>query len=375
MQSHRRVLALICRELPEARGRSPECLASCRADVNLNMMSAFTSSPADRDSITALLSAALGIGENAPALDPNFQQWKYWGPHPLIDVSRSHILKEQGSVVAHGCVWPIQLCAPSGSFKAFHLIDWAARRDIPGAGMQVLRQCCCGMAAMFSIGGSAMTRKILPAFGFKPYNHMTFLHRPLRPLQRALRESPADWKMPARVLHNLYMHLYPSRTLPEGWHVSPAELGQIPESLWPTASAGVAVSQRSSQLLTHVMTCPAIRRSACGLLSRGTNPAAAYLLLVQVRNQVRLADYGPSDLDEETSRILGLGAQALALSLFPDATAVIAATSELPTRYGFLRSGFRLIGEEPIKVLKLDKSLSSIASFRLTLLDWDALCL
>lgn len=335
----------------------------------------YTSSPGDRNNITSLLSAALGIGENAPEVDQRFQQWKYWGPHPLIGVSRSHILKEQGAIVAHGGVWPIELCTPSGYFKAFHLIDWAAKRDSPGAGMQVLRQCCCGMAAMFSIGGTAMTKKILPAFGFKSYNHMSFLQRPLRPLQPALRESPADWKAPARVLRNLYRYLYPSRTLPQGWHVSRTELGQIPESLWPSASAGMAASQRSSQLISHVMSCPAIRRSACGLLSRGANPAAAYFLLVQVRDQVRLADYGPTDLDEETSRILGLGAQALALSLFPDAIAMIAATSELPTLSGFFRSGFSLNYEEPIRVLKLDPSLGSIDRFRLTLLDSDALYL
>ena len=220
-----------------------------------------------------------------------------------------------------------------------------------------------------------MARKILPAFGFKPYNHMTFLRRPLRPLQPALRVSPADWKMPVRVLRNLYWYLYPSRTLPEGWRVAPANPGQIPESLWPTSTAGVAVSQRSSELLSHIMTCPAIRQSACVLLSRGVNSAAAYLLLVQVRDQVRLADYGPAGLDEETSRILGLSAQVMALSLFPDATDVTAATSEPFTRAGFLRSGFRLGHEETIKVLKLDKSLSSIDRFRLTLLDWDSLCL
>jgi hypothetical protein len=335
----------------------------------------YISSPGDRNNITSLLSEALGIGENASVVDQRFQQWKYWEPHPLIAVSRSHILKEQGTIVAHGGVWPIELCTPSGYFKAFHLIDWAARRDSPGAGMQVLRQCCLGMAAMFSIGGTVMTKKILPAFGFKSYNHMSFLQRPLRPLQPALRESAADWKMPARVLRNLYRYLYPSLTLPQGWHVSRTEADQIPKSLWPSSSATVAASQRSSQLISHVMSCPAIRRSACGVLSRGAYTAAAYFVLVQVRDQVRLVDYGPTDLDEETSRILGIAVQALALSLFPDAIAIIAATSELPTLSGFVRSGFSLYGEESIRVLKLDPSLSLINRFRLTLLDSDALCL
>ncbi len=333
------------------------------------------SSPADRSTITSLLRATLGIDENAIAVAPDFQQWKYWEPHPLNSGSRSHTLRKEGTIVAHSCAWPIQLCSPAGSLKAFHLVDWAAVPNIPGAGMQVLRQSCSEMAAAFCVGGSALTKKILPAFGFKLYNHLTFLRRPLRPMQPALRESPADCKMPARVLRNLYWYLYPSHTLPEGWRVSPADPDQIPESLWPASSDGVAVSQRSPQLLSHVMTCPAIRRSACALVSKGASSAVAYFLLVQVGDQVRLADYGPAGLDEETSRILGLGAQALALSLFPDATSVIAATSEPSSRSGFLRSGFRLGRDEPIKVLKLNKSLAPISQFRLTLIDGDALCL
>jgi len=110
-------------------------------------------------------------------------------------------------------------------------------------------------------------------------------------------------------------------------------------------------------------------------VSKGNSSAVAYFLLVQVGDQVRLADYGPAGLDEETSRIVGLGAQALALSMFPDATSVMAATSEPHSRSGFLRSGFRLVREEPIKVLKLNNSLSPISQFRLTLIDGDALCL
>src|ERR1700690_418482 len=144
------------------------------------------SSLADRSDITLLLRTTLGIDENAITVAPDFQQWKYWEPHPFTSGSRSHTLTKQGAIVAHACAWPIQLCVPAGSLRAFHLVDWAATTGIPGAGMQVLRDCCSQMAAAFCVGGSAMTKKILPAFGFKPYNHMTFLHRPLQPFQPAL---------------------------------------------------------------------------------------------------------------------------------------------------------------------------------------------
>jgi hypothetical protein len=333
------------------------------------------SAPPDASTITSLLRTTLGIDEHALAVNSKFQQWKYWEPHPLNLGSRSHTLKNEESIVAHACAWPIQLSLPMGSLKAFHLVDWAAAPGNPGAGVQVLRQCCSEMAAAFCIGGSEMTKKILPAFGFRLYNHMTFMRRPLRPVRTALRESPLDWKMPARVVRNVQWYYSPSLALPQEWRVTPVDPEQIPEALMSASSEDIAVSQRSPQLLSHIMSCPALQRSACALVSRGSGAPAAYFLLVQVGDQVRLADYGPASLDEETSRIVGLGAQVLARSLFPDAMSIIAATSETSSRSGFLQSGFRLLRDEPIKVLKLNKALGSISQFRLTLIDGDALCL
>jgi hypothetical protein len=289
--------------------------------------------------------------------------------------SRSHVLMHGGSVVAHGGIWPVQLLVSGRSLSAFHLVDWAAARDAPGAGMTVLRQCCSQMAAVFSIGGSAMTRKVLPAFGFKPYNPMAILRRPLRPFQPVLRQSSRDWKMPARLLRNACWYISPLSGLAADWSISPIDPGRIPKQLWPAPSAGLAVSFRSAALLAHIASCPGIQGSALALVAHKFGSVAGYILLVKVRNEVRLADYGPAGLDEETSRVLGAGAQSLARLRFPDAHCIMTATSEPSCRSGFLRSGFRLSSEEPVKVLKLDRSLDSIDRFRLTLLDWDALCL
>jgi hypothetical protein len=100
----------------------------------------------------------------------------------------------------------------------------------------------------------------------------------------------------------------------------------------------------------------------------------AYLFLIQVREELRLADYGPVGLDEETSVVLGQTVQKLAKSLFPSATEFMAATSETEVVAGLLRAGFRLRGEQPIKVLKTGTGLEQIERFRLTLLDWDRVC-
>jgi hypothetical protein len=100
----------------------------------------------------------------------------------------------------------------------------------------------------------------------------------------------------------------------------------------------------------------------------------AYLFLIQVGKQLRLADYGPARLDEQTSMMVGQAAQQLAKSLFPSATEFMAATSEAGALAGLTRAGLHLRSEEPIKVLKTAAGLEQIDRFRLILLDWDLLC-
>src|SRR5664280_580744 len=135
-----------------------------------------SSSPAQRDRIARLLTQTIGIDAEQEA----FQRWKYWDPHPLFPNSRSYVLLDGETIVAHGCSWPVRLQGTFGELPCMHLIDWAAERKVPGAGMQVLQLCQKEVGAVFSIGGSDMTRKILPAFGFKAYNGISFLYRPLR---------------------------------------------------------------------------------------------------------------------------------------------------------------------------------------------------
>ena len=332
------------------------------------------SSPADREDINAVLRSELDSTEGAAFLNRELQQWKYWAPHPLTPLSRSHILKKNGTVVGHACAWPVRLLAPSGELNTFHLVDWAARRDRPGTGIQVLRYCCDGMAAAFSIGGSAMTRKILPLAGFKTYNRVAFLFRPLRPVQSAVREAPLNWQTPARALRNVWWALEPKKRLPHGWEITIGDSGNIPQHLLPVQIPGQAVSVRSPEILAHIMACPALRGSACCVLKRG-GECLAYLLLVRVGRQVRLADYGPPGLDEETSMVLGTSAQMLARSAFPGAATLVAATTEEPVRTGWIRSGLHAGREETISALKLNPALDHIDRFWMTLLDWDAVCL
>jgi hypothetical protein len=329
------------------------------------------STPEDRDQITSLMIRSMGIGEDHPAICPDMQRWKYWPPSGS---GRSQVLLDGETVVAHGAIWPIRLRGPFGELPAFHLIDWAAQRSAVGAGMQILRQCTQNASAVFSIGGSAMTRKILPAFGFSPQNRIAFLTLPLHPLQPAWEDSERDWKLPARLLRNLKRFLVQSRAaLPAGWSFSATEVEAIPEVLFPGAGPGEAVSVRDAALLRHMMACPRILNWRSYTLLYGP-VVRAYFCLAQVKDRLRVVDFGPAALDETTCGALVSAIRQAVSRDFTGCVELIIATTEPAVEAAFASAGFHIQRAECIKVLKIDPVLKTIGRYRLTLLDWDALC-
>src|SRR5438128_2474269 len=104
------------------------------------MLQGRASEPSDREILATLMMEAFRTGPGDAALDPSLQQWKYWSPHPFSEESRSDLLLDSGTAVAHACRWPILLRASAGGAKAFHLTDWVATPRQPGAGLQMLRE-------------------------------------------------------------------------------------------------------------------------------------------------------------------------------------------------------------------------------------------
>jgi hypothetical protein len=346
------------------------------------------SSPEDCKAIMELMQRALRLDEQAVAIQPAFLHWKYWEGHPLTSTGRSYVLEGNHGIVAHGCRWPMRILTTGGSYDAFHLIDWAADSTHAGAGMQVLRDTCNNAAALFSIGGSPITRKILPALGellrrrgdserapsYRVAGRVFFLSRPLKPITATMQESPVDWKMPPRILRNTYRAAWPSLHLSEGYEFRRVELQDIPDELWPRPTYDLAVTARTTELLQHFARCPVLKSPMSFILTRQSLPVA-YFYLVQAGNQVRLADYGPASLDETVAQNLGAAAQLAAKRHCAGATLIAVATSEEGLRAGLLCSGFRQSYEEEIRTLVIEPALHATPQFRLTYLDCDALCL
>ncbi len=347
---------------------------------------AHISSPRDGDGITQLMQRAFGPELNTVAIHPGFQQWKYWDEHPFAVMGRSYVLNGKERTVGHACRWPIRILTTAGAFDTFHLIDWAADSTHAGAGLQVLRDSCDNSAALFSIGGTAMTRRMLPAFGehlrrrtsralsYQVAGKFYFLNRPLKPVAPALNDSPFDWRMPARAARNALRSALPIPRLPSGYSFAEVAVTEIPEELWPRPTSNVATSARTPELLQHFAGCPVLQRPMFFVVSHGSGPVA-YFFLVLAGTQVRLADYGPAGLDSSIAKVIGAAAQLAAKQHYPDALRIAAATSEPTVRSGFIDSGFRDSYEDEIRGLMIDPELSRIQQYRLTYLDGDALCL
>ena len=324
------------------------------------------SSPLQGREIAHLLTETLGMDAEPEA----WQSWKYWDRHPFAEGTRSYLLLQGDTVVAHGACWPIRLQANFGELNCMHWVDWAANPQIPGAGIQVLRFCQKKFAGVISIGGTAHTKRILPALGFKPYNTFYLLYRPFRPLTATARSAARDWKLPLQAARNLVTSQFPRIRLPAAWSFLQVPPEEIPGTLFPHSVGDEPVSQRRPELLNYLMKYPGFQYAACFLLYRAQSPAA-YFCLARRNGQARLIDYGPNAMSEEVGMALALAAQEAARSEYQQVVDILTATTELSVAAGFIRAGFRKGAEDPINVLKVSKALDNTSSFRLTLADSD----
>ncbi|MBI1355123.1 MAG: hypothetical protein GC160_12310 [Acidobacteria bacterium] len=328
------------------------------------------SEPSDYRAIAALMVEALEVPADAVSLDRRLFDWKCWSPHPSTERSRGVLLYQDDKLLAYCGGWPIRLAGEGGAWEATHTIDWVGRADAPGAGLQALKLLTRGCGAVFSVGGSEITQKILPIFGYKPFNRIVLASRPLRWAQPALARG-LDWKTPARVARNVWRRLRPGVALSAGWSVRRVEPAEVPEALWPVAGPGEVVSARSAEEIERLLGCPVFEDPGCFLLLRGEKPVA-YFALAHTQGRARLLDYGPNGLDEETAYRLGCAAQTLARASAAGSADILAASSEEPALAGWSRAGLTPETVEPIKVWRIAPELKEVERFRLTLMDWDS---
>jgi hypothetical protein len=224
----------------------------------------------------------------ASFLAPEHMAWKYWSARPDWAGSRSFIARQDGAIVAHAAAWPVRVCVPGRVVPAVHLIDWAADPQHPGAGFWLLRQIGAKFPLMIATGGTEITRRVLPAIGFRPHGELCTFARPVRPLRQALATTPRNWRLPARLLRNTFWRLSPPLSLPRGWSARPLRPEDVPPGLWPQPSPETAVTARDTGLYRYVVDSPSTRHVLFGLEKSGE--LAGYFCLAFAPHVARIAD-------------------------------------------------------------------------------------
>jgi hypothetical protein len=269
--------------------------------------------------------------------------WKCFAPHPFWDGSRGYILRYKGAIAAFGCVVPCRFLTAAGTISACDVIDWAARKAVPGAGAMLYRHIQTLTTVMLNIGGTAEARAVLPKMGFDLRCELHSYVRTLRPARHLLRSGPKDWKAPLRLARD-YTSL--ARSAPQAFQSRCVE--NFPDAnpaIFPDPTiTGEAVCARTPELLDYFLACP-----AAAIEAHIFDQPPGYFLLSRIGNQCRIADLWIRS-SEPSQWAAAYVAATRAVLEDPAATQVTTAVST-PTQIEALRqAGYRPSHIEPVFV-------------------------
>ncbi len=149
--------------------------------------------------LSQFLGRVFAFGPSAPSLSPAVMAWKYWDQRDDWAGPRSYVLEKDGAIVAHAGVWPTTFGSGENAVRGIHMIDWASAKEAAGAGVALVQKLAALSDFMVGIGGTEMTRKVLPAFGFAEHTRVWRGARPLRPLRQIMTHQYRNLKLVATV--------------------------------------------------------------------------------------------------------------------------------------------------------------------------------
>jgi hypothetical protein len=323
----------------------------------------------DLSAVRQFLQRAFNTSHDAPFLDPSMMAWKYWDRRDDWEGPRAYVLERNGVIVAHAGIYPLTFDA--GEVRGIQMIDWAASKEAPGAGLALVRKLAAMFDFIYSIGGSEMTRKILPAFGFVEYARQWNGARPLRPLQHILKHQQRNWKLAPRLVRNLLWALpkAPDSRLQEGWKSEEISPGEISENLYSQSMADACFSPRSPAFFDYLLRCPATQVRLHGIQDK--HGLKGHFAIGILRGQARIAGVWLREPDREAWQAAFALAQQAATRL-EGACEVVAAGTEGISEQGAARAGLRIIRHTPVYLLNTKGKLALPPDFQFQLSDDDA---
>lgn len=249
------------------------------------------STPDDAPGIAALLTSVFTLPPDAQVVDPDHMRWKYWQERADRLGSRSFVVARGEEILAHAGIIPGTLAWGDERLEVVHLIDWAARRGVMGAGIMLMKHLG-GLADIdLAVGGSEDTLRILPSMGFRPAGTATQYVRLLHPSRAWDAATEVGRRaLPSLVARSLVANATGRRRLSTAWTSKPVLREDLDEMCLPlpAPTPGMAVLERSPALFAHALACPAAGMVLYAV-ERGGGPRG-YFLLAFSPGRARIAD-------------------------------------------------------------------------------------
>jgi hypothetical protein len=326
----------------------------------------------DLNMVSQLLQRAFQVGPDAPFLDPSIMKWKYWDRRDDWEGPRSYVLEKDGVIVAHSGIMPLTFGA--GKVRGIQMIDWASAREYPGSGFILLREFDAMFDFIYSIGGSEITRKILPAYGFVSYARQWKGARPLRPFQQILKHQYRNWKLLPRLVRNFFWALPKAQEgcLHEGWKSEEISPEKVSSEFYIQDPADACFSPHPPSYFEYLLRCPVMRIRLYGIQNmRG--PQGHFAIGV-LRGQARVAGVWLREPDRDSWQAAFSLAQQTALQI-EDACEVVITGTEGFCEQAAVCSGLRIIRYTPVYLLNKKGKLTLSQNYQFQLSDDDSLFL
>ena len=258
-------------------------------------------SPENASAVREFLVETFQLAPDAPVFHPATAAWKYFDAHPWWPEARSYTLQTPAGIAAHGCFSPVRFDCRGQTVESMQIIDWAAGRQIPAAGLLLCRRCLeRTKGTLLAIGGSADARSIFPKVHWLTRkNDVIHYALPLRPW-RHLAQSGLGWRSLARFGRNIYWSMMPGLPDTLRWSCRNA---RADEAVFAQAGPFVPIL-RTRAWFDYLLRCPAARTELVILEDSGA--ARGHAFFSEAGGAVRVADFvvaAPASQAEKDRRV------------------------------------------------------------------------
>jgi hypothetical protein len=324
--------------------------------------------PNDQVQLSQLLEEAFDIHSDAGSLlNPSMMAWKYWAVREDWAEPRSYVLERDGRLLAHAGIWPMTF-AGEQPVRGVQMIDWCAVKDSPGIGLTLVQKLASLFDFMYSIGGSDLTMKALPAFGFAEATQVWTAARPLRPLRQVLTHQNVNWKLAPRLVRNFGWTISPAARETGRWKAVPLHAEDIPPGLIDSGK-GAKFVPRPRAFFEYLLRCPAVSYQLYGIADE--NGLQGYFALGVLHGQCRLAGVWLQQPCEERWQIAYLLAQENARKM-EGANEIVARGSAGSSGQAAAKAGLRILKKTPVYLLNKKGKFKLPDNFQFQLCDDDS---